>query len=152
MTQKSRRKVLKGLAITLPAAWATPVVESVVAPAHARTSPGECSGCVITCTSPTSEAVQDGGLLSATVTVIPAPTTTVDVDLLCNNALSFNAGIPTGNFTEGGGTAATISVADPKSSGTHLCPIGGTWELRAFHPLDSSLTTSCTWEVVSGSG
>ncbi len=38
MTQQPRRKVLKGLAITLPTAWATPVVESVILPAHAETS------------------------------------------------------------------------------------------------------------------
>jgi hypothetical protein len=37
MTQKSRRKVLKGLAITMPAIWVTPVVESVILPAHAGT-------------------------------------------------------------------------------------------------------------------
>ena len=35
MTQKTRRKVLKGLAVTIPAAWTTPVVESVILPAHA---------------------------------------------------------------------------------------------------------------------
>lgn len=40
MTQQSRRKVVKGIAISLPAVWATPVVESVLAPAHARMS--EC--------------------------------------------------------------------------------------------------------------
>ena len=39
MTQESRRKVLKGLAVTIPAAWTTPVVESIVTPAHAGTSP-----------------------------------------------------------------------------------------------------------------
>ena len=38
MTKQSRRKVLKGLAVTLPAVWATPLVESVVLPAHANTS------------------------------------------------------------------------------------------------------------------
>ena len=35
MTEKSRRTVLKGLAITMPAVWATPIVESVILPAHA---------------------------------------------------------------------------------------------------------------------
>ena len=43
MTQESRRKVLKGIAVTLPATWITPVVESVILPAHAGGSPGECS-------------------------------------------------------------------------------------------------------------
>ena len=38
MKQKSRRKVLKGLAVTLPATWVTPIVEGVILPAHAQTS------------------------------------------------------------------------------------------------------------------
>ena len=38
MTKKSRRKVLKGLAISLPTVSATPAVESVITPAHAHTS------------------------------------------------------------------------------------------------------------------
>ena len=38
MSQESRRIVLKGLAISLPATWATPLVESVILPAHAGTS------------------------------------------------------------------------------------------------------------------
>lgn len=39
MSQESRRSLLKGLALTLPVAWTTPVVESIVLPAHAQTSP-----------------------------------------------------------------------------------------------------------------
>ena len=43
MRQESRRKILKGLAVTIPATWVTPVVESVISPAHARSSPDcEC--------------------------------------------------------------------------------------------------------------
>lgn len=38
MTRQSRRRVLKGLAVTLPATWATPMVKSVLLPAHAQTS------------------------------------------------------------------------------------------------------------------
>lgn len=41
--RRSRRMLLKGLAVTLPAAWSRPVVEAVVLPAHAQTSPGTCS-------------------------------------------------------------------------------------------------------------
>ena len=41
MKQELRRKVIKGLVITLPAIWVTPVVESVILPAHAGTSPSE---------------------------------------------------------------------------------------------------------------
>jgi hypothetical protein len=43
VSKESRRKLLKGLAVTLPAAWTTPLVESIVLPAHAETSPGDCS-------------------------------------------------------------------------------------------------------------
>jgi hypothetical protein len=35
LTKESRRNVLKGLAVTVPAVWATPIVESVILPAHA---------------------------------------------------------------------------------------------------------------------
>jgi hypothetical protein len=42
MTQESRRALVKGLAVTLPAAWTAPVVESIILPAHAQTSPGGC--------------------------------------------------------------------------------------------------------------
>ncbi len=38
MNKKSRRQVLKGLAVTAPVAWATPVVESVILPAHGATT------------------------------------------------------------------------------------------------------------------
>jgi hypothetical protein len=43
MPQYSRRKLLKGLAVTLPAVWSRPVVESVVLPAHAATTEVGCS-------------------------------------------------------------------------------------------------------------
>jgi hypothetical protein len=43
MKKESRRKLLKGLAITLPAAWTTPMVEAIVLPAHAATSPVDCT-------------------------------------------------------------------------------------------------------------
>lgn len=46
MSQTPRRRTLKNLALVLPAAWATPVVTSVVLPAHAQTSTcGAPEGC-----------------------------------------------------------------------------------------------------------
>lgn len=39
MTKQSRRNLLKGLAVSAPAAWSTPLVTSVILPAHAQTSP-----------------------------------------------------------------------------------------------------------------
>ena len=42
MTDKNRRKGLKALAVTAPAVWAKPVVDSVLLPAHASTSGAGC--------------------------------------------------------------------------------------------------------------
>ena len=42
MNKKHRRTVIRGLAISLPATWAAPIVSSVVLPAHAEISPGAC--------------------------------------------------------------------------------------------------------------
>ena len=38
MSIRTRRKVLKGLGVAMPVAWVTPVVSSVVLPAHATTT------------------------------------------------------------------------------------------------------------------
>ncbi len=38
MNKKSRRNILKGLAVGIPTSWAKPIVDSVVLPAHAMTS------------------------------------------------------------------------------------------------------------------
>lgn len=59
MTQESRRRIIKGLAITLPATWATPVVESVILPAHAGTS--ECEVTTTRITGFVREATSFGG-------------------------------------------------------------------------------------------
>jgi hypothetical protein len=45
MNKKSRRNVLKGLAVGVPATWAKPVVDSVVLPAHANVSCGVGQEC-----------------------------------------------------------------------------------------------------------
>lgn len=41
MARSTRRKLLKGIAFSLPAAWVAPVVQTVVLPAHAQTSGSE---------------------------------------------------------------------------------------------------------------
>ena len=38
MNKKLRRKVLRGMAVSVPVAWSAPIVQSVVLPAHAATS------------------------------------------------------------------------------------------------------------------
>ncbi len=44
MNKKLRRKLLQGMAIALPATWSTPVVKSIIIPAHAFTSFRNCDG------------------------------------------------------------------------------------------------------------
>lgn len=39
MTSRTRRNLLKGLTVSAPAAWTTPLVQSIILPAHAQTSP-----------------------------------------------------------------------------------------------------------------
>jgi hypothetical protein len=41
MSRSSRRNLLKGIALSFPAAWSAPVVQSVILPAHAQTSGGD---------------------------------------------------------------------------------------------------------------
>lgn len=43
MPTNTRRRLLQGLTVMLPAAWTRPVVESVILPAHAQTSGPRCS-------------------------------------------------------------------------------------------------------------
>lgn len=38
MRETNRRRMLKGLALSVPAAWTPPLVKSVILPAHAQTS------------------------------------------------------------------------------------------------------------------
>ena len=38
MAEKSRRKLIKGLGISIPTAWAAPIIEAVILPVHAATS------------------------------------------------------------------------------------------------------------------
>ncbi len=50
MNKKSRRNILKGLAVGAPAVWAKPVVDSIVLPAHGATTGG--AGCLQYSTTP----------------------------------------------------------------------------------------------------
>lgn len=43
METKTRRRLLQGLTVALPAAWTHPIVEFVILPAHAQTSGLRCS-------------------------------------------------------------------------------------------------------------
>lgn len=45
MSRSERRKLLKGVVTIAPVAWVTPIIETVVLPAHAQTSPSQTSPC-----------------------------------------------------------------------------------------------------------
>lgn len=58
-SNKSRRKLLKSIAAgsgaviagkSLPESWSKPVVDSVMLPAHAQTSPSPCTPCLVAAT------------------------------------------------------------------------------------------------------
>ena len=59
MPEKGRRKLLKGISVTLPAVWLTPVVESVILPAHAGTSQGG-GGCAYGSAKEAADALCSG--------------------------------------------------------------------------------------------
>lgn len=56
MSKTNRRRMLKGLALSVPAAWTAPLVKSVVLPAHAQTSGCAPEGCYLVGTSSAAEA------------------------------------------------------------------------------------------------
>ena len=58
MYKETRRNLIKGLAVGAPVAWAKPVVDSVVLPAHAETSCQICFTITVTGTDGTGD---DGG-------------------------------------------------------------------------------------------
>lgn len=60
MTKQSRRNLLKGLAVSAPAAWSTPLVTSVILPAHAQTSPCDPS---LSCSTDDPVRAPGGGSL-----------------------------------------------------------------------------------------
>lgn len=66
MAKNTRRNLLKGLAVSAPAAWTTPFVTSVILPAHAQTSPcGPFLSCATDEPTSDTEAGSFGGSGSA---------------------------------------------------------------------------------------
>lgn len=61
MTKRTRRNLLKGLAVSAPAAWSTPLVTSVILPAHAQTSP---CGSSLSCSTDNPFSETDGESLT----------------------------------------------------------------------------------------
>lgn len=97
MANKTRRQALKGLFITAPAVWTTPIVNSIILPAHAQTSPvakscaemdsiddmtSSCNDPLVQCTRFTYSLDDDGCLVRTVgdcVTVNP-PENAVDFE------------------------------------------------------------------------
>jgi hypothetical protein len=52
MTQKTRRKTLKGLAITVPTVWSAPIIQSITLPAHAGMTVEEVPEEPVACSAP----------------------------------------------------------------------------------------------------
>jgi len=115
-SNKSRRKLLKSIAAgsgaviagkSLPESWSKPVVDSVMLPAHAQTSPSPCTPCLVAATYCEGQG-NNGGI---TVSVAIDGTVTVDapsldsqltdtVDPCAGGAFSVTGDTGTGSGTE----------------------------------------------------
>lgn len=108
MTETTRRKAIKGLAATAPVLWAKPIVDSVMLPVHAQTSPDDddddgpgCADIVFEMTSPSSEWI-NGQDLSITIRVTNNSDQPFDVS--DDDEVSFSTESISG-FFPGGSTA-----------------------------------------------
>ena len=76
----TRRRILKGTgiagaaAILLPTSWTKPVLQAVVVPAHAQTTPS------VTTTTTTATTATTATATTATATTVTATTTTEEYD------------------------------------------------------------------------
>ena len=80
-TDSTRRRILKGtgiagaIAIFLPTSWTKPVLQAVVVPAHAQTTPGVTT---TTATTATTATATTATATTVTATTATATTTTED--------------------------------------------------------------------------
>lgn len=76
MNRTTRRRILEGIAASLPAFWMTPIVETVVLPAHAQSSPPDDDSCqcdAITIEEFSGSVLNDVATMSSNGTVASTP-------------------------------------------------------------------------------
>lgn len=137
-SNQSRRKLLKSIAAgsgaviagkSLPESWSKPVVDSVMLPVHAQTSPSPCTPCLVAATycagggnGSIEVAVAVDGTVSVTYNAFDSSPQTDNVDPCAggafsvsdtsgNNTVTISGTIPCGNVasidiveTDGGGS------------------------------------------------
>lgn len=102
MAHNSRRNALKSLGVIVPAAWATPLVESVILPAHAQTS---------ICDSITARSEFDDGTERA-IGIFDAESNNLD-SACCSSPLEVALGsLPSGTYLVSMG----IDAVEPTST------------------------------------
>ena len=139
MSDKARRKLLKtivsggGVIVagkSLPESWTKPVVDSVMLPAHAETSPAEptpCTPCLAAqtyCTGSGQGSINISVAVNGTVTVVhPQGTATDNINPCLGGA--FQVIYPTGNQSQvtvsGGipcGAPSSINIIETDSGGS----------------------------------
>ena len=119
-SNKSRRKLLKSIAAgsgaviagkSLPESWSKPVVDSVMLPAHAQTSPSPCTPCLVAATY-----CGGGGSGSIDMDVAIDGTVTVTHSAMTNSSQTDTVDPCTGG---------AFSVSGP-NSGNEIITVSGT--------------------------
>lgn len=143
--KESRRRLIKAAAGSggvivgakvAPKEWTKPIVDSVILPAHAQTSPTLFT---ITCegSPPNGSTVPQNGSVTASVTISPTPPAgeTVIGELFCNGASrgTFVAGVTDGSSSGGSGGGPA-----------NLCAVGEEFRIRFTF---RNASTDCFWII-----
>ncbi len=110
MNKKTRRNLIKGLAVAAPVVWVKPVVDSVVLPAHAQTSiPIEASVRFFTDDSfnieiPNGSTIVIGTPYVVLITLFPIPG--IPLDLVITTSINGVPNAPANGTTTPGGELA----------------------------------------------
>lgn len=142
MDKKSRRRVFKALAVTVPVAWTRPIVNSVLLPVHAAVSPEPQPELTLTCSKVVdSDSIPFNGEPDSFATIVPTPPadTRIDVDHLCDGVVIVGQSVP--RFTDQDGVAQDGFGLSPALCG------GATFTTRWTY---MDLVSECTWQIVRG--
>lgn len=148
-----RRRLLGALTVgggvltarILPDHWIRPVVDSVLLPAHAQTSPDaddDSDGFRFSCRVPDPGTIEVGGFADIVMTISPAPGPDVSIDAMgnCDGTEVFNA---TQDFDFSTGEV-TVSVG-PLSP---ACEPGDMLIVTLIATSLDDISTTCTLDVV----